>query len=128
MADSTQIWRSFPVSGHKGRETTLPIPPFCTWVSFDITKPIKEQIDNAKSTLLDLQEEMTRRFGVEPESRRKRMDKWRNYLRALDAREDGQTLATIAREILAPNNLRVDEQTAYDVLNQAKALMHNFPR
>ena len=77
--------------------------------------------------------------------RRLHRDKWPLYLRVIDAREAGETLETIGRELLgldpdaASEDLPVDEfdrkidrsdsaaAAALQVWEQARYLMFNFP-
>jgi len=88
-------------------------------IKFDLNRPLREQIQEAAMVLKRKQIEL---HGCTLQRRRHKV-KWLGYLRALDAREAGASLAEIAR--LQPETAQT-EQTARDILHQARALCFNF--
>lgn len=88
-------------------------------IEFDLTKPIKEQLERAGESLAF----QAQTYNVR--ERRQHVGKWPTYLRVLDAREDGQTWDTIAREVL--KYTRNEPQAAKQVWDAARQLMFNFP-
>lgn len=92
-------------------------------VEFDLNKPLRDQVERAQTMLLNLQEEHI--GGIIP-SRRLRADKWPEYLRVIDARDDGQPLEVIAQVCL--KHKRIEAKAAFQVWEQARQVMFNFPR
>lgn len=88
-------------------------------IEFDLTKPVKEQLERAGKVLA----REAREYGAK--ERRQHVVKWPTYLRVLDAREDGQTWDTIAHEVL--KYTRNEPQAAKQVWDAARQLMFNFP-
>jgi hypothetical protein len=86
---------------------------------FRLDLPLGPQLETAKTQLAKAQ---LRTFD-KPKQRRRSPTKWLEYLRTLDAREEGATWATIAR--IYPLK-KGTEQTARDTWNQANALCFNF--
>ncbi len=85
-------------------------------VVFDLNKPIGEQLRKAKATLKRAQVEL---LGRAPDWRRHE-DKWPLYLRAIDARDAGETLESIGVHVLG----RTEDaaQHARNTLEQATEL------
>jgi hypothetical protein len=86
---------------------------------FDLSKPLGTQVDLAKQWL----ELMQKQYQGEVKPRRKQGAKWLGYLRALDARSAGASLADIAS--IFPDTAQTP-QTGRDKLKQAIALRDNF--
>lgn len=90
--------------------------------SFDLSKPLPDQILAAEKTLEFWQE---RRFGkLNP--RRPHDANWSLYLRALDAKEERATFAMMASQFW-PGQQKTP-QSARDTHKAATALRDNFPR
>ena len=117
--------------------------PDMEFVGFDLRAPLGPQVKEVESWLLGMQEaiflyEDASRLGIEhagpeaekimrdalrePKSHRK---KWPTYLRVLDARAAGASLAEIAG-ILPDHMGRRDPQTAHNVLKQAEQQQFRF--
>jgi hypothetical protein len=88
-------------------------------VVFNLGKPLAPQIDVAQKNLARLQADI---HGKQLQKRR-HPSKWLEYLRTLDAREDGASWAEIAA--LHPRTAQT-EQTARDIWKAANALRFNF--
>jgi hypothetical protein len=102
-------------------------------LTFEIDKPLAEQLEMAKKTLSDLQ---TQKHG-KPLQKRRRPQKWLGYLRVLDAREAGAYWSQIATVFFEQGLIdrRKDPsggyrepapQAARDLWNAANALRYNF--
>jgi hypothetical protein len=87
-------------------------------LEFDLNEPIAEQIRLAEK---QLKNEQLARHGEIISSPRHHISKWRTYLRVIDARDDTQSWATIANEIL--RYTRNEPQAARQVWEQAQELM-----
>lgn len=88
-------------------------------IKFDLNRPLSGQIEEAKKVLKAKQIKL----HGNALQRRRHTSKWLSYLRTLDAREAGASLADIAS--LHPNTAQHD-QSARDILAQARALCFNF--
>lgn len=86
---------------------------------FDLSKPLPTQVALANQWL----ELMQKQYQGEVKPRRKQERKWLGYLRALDARSEGASLADIAS--IFPDTAQTP-QTGRDKLKQAIALRDNF--
>jgi len=87
-------------------------------VEFDLNSPIAEQIRRAEKML---RTDQLVRHGELLKSPRHHTTKWSSYLRVIDARDDKQTWATIANEIL--RYTRKEPQAARQVWEQVQELM-----
>lgn len=93
--------------------------------NFDLSRPLGPQLKHARQHLISLQMEL---FGKVP-TRRPRHEKWRDYLRAIDARDHGATLIQIANGLwpgLGTGNAQKAEK-ARDTYDAAAQLRDNFP-
>jgi hypothetical protein len=92
-----------------------------TVVVFDLNKPLGEQLRKAKARLKSAQVEMV---GSASDWRRHE-DKWPVYLRAIDARNAGETLESIGVHVLG----RTEDaaQHARNTLRQATTLSFSWP-
>lgn len=91
---------------------------------FDLSKPIKPQIERAEALLKEMQEHT---IGKKVQ-RRKHPSKWFNYLRALDGREDGARWIEIAEVLsLSPADPGNAVKAAEDTYKAANELRFNFP-
>ena len=134
--DDKTVIETVPLTGSSGR-----ISNHFVKVPFDLDRPLPEQIKSAKAALKSLQSQLHGKHL----QRRLHRDKWPLYLRVIDAREAGETLETIGRELLgldpdaASEDLPVHEfdrkidrsdnaaAAALQVWEQARYLMFNFP-
>lgn len=89
--------------------------------NFDLTQPLGPQIERAERHLKIIQEDM---FGSIA-TRRPRRANWPNFLRVLDGRDSGASLAEIA-DALWPGQEKTP-QSARDALEAARELRDNFP-
>jgi len=95
-------------------------------VSFDLNKPIPDQVASAQELLKQLQRH---RKGGKIE-RRRRVKHWPTYLRVLDAVDDPMgphTWAHIAEVVLEGQNIRYEAQAAWERWQAARELMFNWP-
>ena len=108
----------FPEDGINGsfRETDAVIV-------FDLTAPLRDQLKGAQELLEWKQKQ---KMGELLGSGKKHPLKWLTYLRVLDAKESGASLAKIAKSG-ALIGTRADPHAARDVLEQAKALCFKWP-
>ncbi|MBF9031703.1 DUF2285 domain-containing protein [Rhodobacterales bacterium HKCCE3408] len=90
-------------------------------VVFDLDRPLAPQFEVARKRL---EERQKFRYGALVKTPRHR-SKWLFYLRALDAREAGASLAEIAA-ILPSSYGRRDAKAADNVLSQARGLQFRF--
>lgn len=97
--------------------------------NFDLSRPLAPQLDVAERHLTDIQEEL---FGKVP-TRRPRRDRWREFLRAIDARDAGANYREMRDEFWPDRSPRKDgkeaktEQSARDIYLAACRLRDNFP-
>lgn len=97
--------------------------------NFDLSRPLPPQLDLASRYLTDVQRE---RFGKVP-TRRPRRNNWREFLRAIDARDAGATYREMRDAFWPDRSPRKDgselktEQNARDVYASACELRDNFP-
>ena len=97
--------------------------------NFDLSRSLAPQLDVAERYLTDIQEEL---FGKVP-TRRPRRDRWREFLRAIDARDAGANYREMRDEFWPDRSPRKDgkeaktEQSARDVYLAACRLRDNFP-
>jgi hypothetical protein len=89
---------------------------------FNVSAPLGQQLDRARDHLLRMQREM---FG-DVNTRRPRKNLWTLYLRALDARDAGETYMAIGATFWPGANGQV-EFKARDVFKAAEQLRDNFP-
>lgn len=110
-------------------------------LTFDLRRPLKEQITEANATLEQAQFEFLAYGSGAPEgvsiqdaeylalrlvpAPKLHREKWSLYLRVLDAREAGASLNEIA-EILPKSQSRRDAKAAHNVVGQARALQFRF--
>lgn len=80
------------------RPTIVPHP--CAAYVFDLSKPIENQISKAGVRLRKEQNDLVTK-GLKVIKKRKRNDRWRDYLRILDARAESVTYRKIG-EVLRP--------------------------
>jgi hypothetical protein len=90
-------------------------------VVFDLNKPLEEQLRKAKTGLKRAQVDLL----SSALDWRRHEDKWPLYLRAIDAREAGETLDSIGLHVLG----RIDDaaQHARNTLRQATDLSFSWP-
>jgi hypothetical protein len=90
-------------------------------VVFDLNRPLVEQLRKAKTRLKRTQVEL---LGSAPDWRRHE-DRWPLYLRVIDARDAGETLESIGRNVLG----RIDDaaQHARNTIRQASELRFSWP-
>jgi len=89
--------------------------------NFDLSHPLGPQLEQAERYLKLVQEELFGKVGP----RRPRPDNWTNFLRVLDGRDAGASLAEIA-VVLWPGQEKTP-QSARDTFDAACALRDNFP-
>jgi hypothetical protein len=92
-------------------------------VTFDLNTPIAEQLDRARGLLERRQRKL---LGKLVPTGKKHPTKWLSYLRVLDAKGSGASLADIARSGILKGR-REDPQAARDVLKQAEGLCFKWP-
>lgn len=88
-------------------------------IDFDLSRPLRPQIESAQRKLKFLQQEHAGRAV----QKKRHKAKWPTYLRVLDARADGASLAQIAEILTATDGT---PHAARDALKQARALCFNF--
>lgn len=88
-------------------------------VVFDLSKPIRPQIETVESYL----KEQQRNVVGKSLQKRRHTAKWLTYLRVLDGREAGASWSEIAQILM---HTAATEQTARDIHEQARALCFNF--
>lgn len=110
-------------------------------ISFDLRRPLNAQLAEARAMLqqeqfeyfaygegapdgLAIDEAEKQAYGM-PAPPKMHRTKWLLYLRVLDAREAGASLAEIA-EILSAHHGRRDAKAAHNVIEQARALQFRF--
>lgn len=94
--------------------------------AFDLDRPLDPQIKLARELLRGMQSE---RNGTVMQPR-KHQSKWPDYLRTLDARDNGASWRKIYEVALSPTGRYSDknpEKTASDVWDAARTLQFNFP-
>jgi hypothetical protein len=100
-----------------------------TLYQFDLSKPLAPQLDRARA---DLEFWQGREFGKK-NTRKARRGNWREFLRAIDAREGGATYREIRDVFWTGRSQRKDgkeektEQSARDTYAAACELRDNFP-
>jgi hypothetical protein len=91
---------------------------------FDLSKPIKPQIETAEALLTEMQQ---KHHGKKIQ-RRKHPSKWLSYIRALDGREAGARWVEIAGALsLSPTDPGNVVKAAEDTYKAANKLRLNFP-
>ena len=97
-------------------------------LTFQIDRPIEQQLVEAKQVLSDLQ----KKKKCKPIQKRRNRTKWLGFLRTLDAREAGATWREIAIALLpmrkdeAGERVHARETKARDTWKSANALRFNF--
>ena len=88
-------------------------------IVFDLRRPIPRQLAAAKLELKKFEK---------VKGKRRHPETWLQYLRILDAKDDEQTLETIARHVMGLDPNRQDSAIAAAsvAVNSARALMSNF--
>jgi hypothetical protein len=95
-------------------------------ITFRLDRPLRDQLKLAETVLKDWQ----RHSHGRPIQRRAHLTKWPDYLRILDAREDGATWLEIYSEIVAPTgrySFQNPPDPARDAWNAAREVQFNFP-
>lgn len=97
--------------------------------NFDLSHPLGPQLERAEQYLKAVQLELFGKVGT----RRPRVDNWREFLRAIDARDAGATYSQMSDEFWPGRANRKDgreektPQSARDTYAAACALRDNFP-
>ena len=106
--------------GHGAEPLRIPVQSESEFaIVFDLSKPLEDQLKNAKKTLDGRQKDL---FGKKIQTR-KHQSKWLMYLQVLDGREAGETWAELASVL---QNTSRTEQNARDTHEQASYLCFNF--
>ena len=106
-----------------GEEVSLCLSEWQVAAVFDLKKPLPAQIDKVKSDLMEWQ---THQFGRNLE-RRKCRDEWPQYLRVLDAVDQGIPFREIGKILMHIQDEQAAEARVAQVYKQACQLSLHFP-